>query len=248
MSNKNLIEENLEFARRMVLKAMTNFAIPRDYYDEILAAAHLGLVEAARNFKPELKVKFTSFAYLRIKGSIIDQMRQCSGIDSRSGWEKFRRYQALYDLYKDAEPSEFSTLEDILSKIANGAVVLTLMEDQDQLTKLATEERQDPSYLAELKQNREILHEIIQDLPENERKVIELAYFEGLNFEEICQHIKNRFGENISKSWICRIHQRTIEKIKLRFMERNLNLNKKKVIEFSKATTSDESELKAFKF
>jgi RNA polymerase sigma factor FliA len=214
MSTESLSEQHLGFARHMVLKAMKNFSIPSSYYDEILSAAHLGLVEAAQSYKSGLNVKFTTYAFLRVRGSIIDQLRTCTGITSRSAWEKFKRYQTLHELFKEEEPQACVNLEDVLNKIAIGAVALTLLDDPDQISQLATDKNSDPASQVEHNEQRDLVFGFIEELNYNEKMVIKLFYFEGLTLEEIGEKLTSRIGGTMSKSWVSRIHKQAINKIR----------------------------------
>lgn len=68
-----LIEQYMPLARSIAMSAYRR--LPNHRFEDILGAAHLGLVDAARRFFPGLKVPFECYARTRISGSIIDAHR-----------------------------------------------------------------------------------------------------------------------------------------------------------------------------
>lgn len=76
VSERNsLIMANLELAKRIAMKKRHVYHIP---FDEIKSAAYMGLVEAAKSFKPNENDSFPKFAIRRIIGAIQDYLRSIS--------------------------------------------------------------------------------------------------------------------------------------------------------------------------
>lgn len=76
MDNK-LIEENLEFVRRMAFKSLKY--VPDEKrgmvsYDDIFSAGCVGLINAAKKYKKDRAVKFTTYAYRWVKGEMIREL------------------------------------------------------------------------------------------------------------------------------------------------------------------------------
>ena len=74
MTAHALITENLQFARNVARQKHGKY--PFVSYDEIEAAAYMGLVEAAQKYNPELNDTFPGYAYPRIAGAIGDYVRE----------------------------------------------------------------------------------------------------------------------------------------------------------------------------
>ena len=72
-SQDKLIEAHMPLAKSIATAAFRR--LPNHPFKDILGAAHLGLVDAARRFKPGMKVPFEAYARTRISGSIIDAHR-----------------------------------------------------------------------------------------------------------------------------------------------------------------------------
>src|SRR4051812_47322536 len=71
-----LVENHLGYATRIARRQC--WRLPRRFsLEELQAAAYLGLVEAARRFDEGQRVSFTTFAYPRVFGAIMDYVREC---------------------------------------------------------------------------------------------------------------------------------------------------------------------------
>ena len=75
--------------------------------EELKSAAYLGLVEAANRFKPELDVKFSTFAYFRILGSITDYLRE---------YYKINKSFNIINLSTNTEETDACFIESIPAK------------------------------------------------------------------------------------------------------------------------------------
>lgn len=76
-NNNKLVEQYIPLANKLAYQRKKTLPKFVDIED-IKSAAYLGLVEAAFRFKPKMGVKFSTFAYIRIFGSICDYIRsQC---------------------------------------------------------------------------------------------------------------------------------------------------------------------------
>lgn len=78
--------------------------------EEIKSAAYLGLVEAASRFKPKMGVKFSTFAYIRIFGSICDYIRS-------QGWIKKGDLRPVFSLEMSLNEQECCLKETIESRV-----------------------------------------------------------------------------------------------------------------------------------
>lgn len=72
---QDLVIENMSLADRLAYQKKKNLPKFIDI-EELKSAAYLGLVEAANRFKPEVGVKFSTFAYVRIFGAMCDYLRE----------------------------------------------------------------------------------------------------------------------------------------------------------------------------
>jgi len=174
-----------------------------DYdYDDLFNIGVIGLMDAIKKFNPEKKVPFESYARLRIKGAIIDEVRKHSKISRYKIASLNEYYSARRELEQthkrevtDTEVAKFmdittEQLNDIyesLHYLANISLEDTLF-DNEAYSVLNTV--QDVSAIsAEGKvlkeEQKDILSKCILKLPEREQIVLNLYYQEELTLKEI---------------------------------------------------------------
>lgn len=179
----------------------------------------LGLIDAIENYKPEKQVRFTSYAALRIKGSIIDGLRSLDWVP-RSVRKKARDLEkCLHELEGElGRPasekemseklgislSEYHALLEKVSPITFLSLNDLVYEDDDQSISLGDviEDAGNfgPHSMLERKEVKQLLVGGINALPEREKLVIALYYYESLTLKEIGEVMQ------ISESRVCQIH------------------------------------------
>jgi RNA polymerase sigma factor for flagellar operon FliA len=179
--------------------------------DDLIGAAELGLVEAARNFDPSRGVLFKTFAYYRIRGAIYDALR-------RMGWlkgESRLRFEAgANEFLKDyTEPgagdapspaAAYGELQQL-----SGAVVTSYILSLDASnTEIADENAVSAEDALLERDQREQLRNAISRLPENNRVLIQEYYFGDATLEEIGRRL------GLSKSWVCRLHAKSLDMLR----------------------------------
>lgn len=200
-----LILDHLEFVRQVLGRLAVR--LPENCDKENLeAAGMLGLVEAARNFDPQNGAAFTTFAYQRIRGAILDELR-CNCPLSQTMLQTVARVRRAYE----SLPPPVS-----LEQLAK-ATALTVEEVAECLEsiRLANPEPwndlrctihgawgravESPSDAIETEEARQVLADGIEHLPERERTVVTLYYMEDLRLREIGEVLK------LSESRVSRI-------------------------------------------
>ena len=187
--------------------------------DDLKSLGILGLIDAIENYKPEKQVRFTSYAALRIKGSIIDGLRSLDWVP-RSVRKKARDLERCLhefegELGRPASEKEMSeklgitlgeyqALLEEVSPITFLSLNDTVYEDDDQSISLGDviEDAANfgPYSMLERKEVKRLLVGGINALPEREKLVIALYYYEGLTLKEIGEVMQ------ISESRVCQIH------------------------------------------
>ncbi|HEX2055260.1 MAG TPA: FliA/WhiG family RNA polymerase sigma factor [Nitrospiraceae bacterium] len=196
--------------------------------EDLVSVGIIGLMDAMDKYDPTREAKFKTYAEFRIRGAMLDEIRSMDWIP-RSVHERIALLQKTYtDLLNrhGRPPTEeevaaelkmsLQELDEFLSR-ARGAIVVSLedlgVQDQDgyQTLGLLTDSSQ-PDPLASLVNGRErqVLCQAIQELPEKERLVLTLYYFEELTMKEIGQILK------VTESRVCQIHSKAILHLKAR--------------------------------
>ncbi|GIU26174.1 RNA polymerase sigma factor FliA [Shewanella colwelliana] len=189
--------------------------------DDLLQAGMMGLLEASSKFDGSKGAKFETFAGIRIRGSMLDEIRRGDWVP-RSVHRNQRRVAQVIDeleqeLGRDAKDNEIAdrldmTLDEyhhILNDVSVGKVVG--IEDLGVSVDVIRhdEESQDDAFeaLAET-QFHEALVEAIKLLPERDGLVLSLYYDEALNLKEIGAVL------DVSESRVSQIHSQAMLRLK----------------------------------
>ncbi|WP_333652333.1 sigma-70 family RNA polymerase sigma factor [Dissulfurispira sp.] len=206
------------------------FCLPSELsIEDLVSAGIVGLLEAIERYDPSMNVTLSTFADFRIRGAIIDEVRsmQWASKDARKKLEEVRKaYSELEKSFNriatDEEVAERLniTLDELYKtlSIANTMNMISLEdlgvskdgESLDILECISKEDERDMLDELNLKELRSALGSAIDELPEKERLVITLYYFEELTMKEIGRVL------DISESRVCQLHGKVLIKLKNR--------------------------------
>jgi RNA polymerase sigma factor for flagellar operon FliA len=202
--------------------------------NDLMEAGTIGLIGATDRFKPDRNVRFHTYAVSRIRGAILDALRAedwlprsaRSEIDRiESAREKIEqkdgkaptneaiakhlgiREKKVNRLTCAARQANFHSLDDLPSGLLD-------REESGLQTKART--RNDPESRVMFEEDKERLAAAIQDLPENERLVVSLYYFEQSPLREIAQVL------GVTDSRVCQIHRLALRKLQRALAEKTL--------------------------
>ena len=193
--------------------------------DDLIQSGMLGLIEAARQFQDGQGATFATYAGIRIRGAMIDELRH-SDWAPRSVHRNSRRIaEAVRTIEgregRAAEDREIATLLDLsISQYHNmlrdtaGTHILALDDlfgaDADRLLPTQGET---PVELAEQQQFRDALADAIDGLPEKERLVLALYYDEELNLREIGVVL------SLTESRVSQIRSQAVHRLRARLQD-----------------------------
>lgn len=196
--------------------------------DDLMSIGIIGLVEAIERFDPSRGVKFETFASQRIRGIMLDEIRKIDWLP-RSVRDKYKKAsKSLSELDMDSVNGEkyarainmsISEFERIKGYLANAeAVSLSRAIGDDMTLEDVIGRRLDSSSSDsevieqyEDEELKEQLVKILRDLPERDRMVITLYYYEDITFKEIGKAL------GISESRVSQIHSEVISRLKESF-------------------------------
>ena len=195
-------------------------------YEDLVSYGIFGLIDAIDKFDFLKDVKFETYASLRIRGSILDQIRKMDWIP-RTIRQKQKKIDAVIkDIEarygRSATDEEISaglgiTGEEYLDwqsqmKITNVVSLNEFLEQGSEVPNEAGQGRSaqfdSPEEVLEREELKKILAEALELLTEKERKVIVLYYYEDLTLKEI----SNILG--VSESRISQLHTRALQKMR----------------------------------
>lgn len=195
-------------------------------YEDLVSYGIFGLIDAIDKFDYDKGIKFETYASLRIRGAILDEIRKLDWIP-RSLRQKQKKienaYQKLENMYGSNVTEEHMSNELGLSveeyqvwqnqtKIFN---VISLEEFMEQGTEGKVEQASNTSYstpeqVLEASELKRILKETLDNLTEKERKVILLYYYEDLTLKEISCVLE------VSESRVSQLHTKALQKMRIR--------------------------------
>jgi len=191
--------------------------LPRNIeLDDLIGFGQIGLSEAARDFDQQRGVQFTTYAYYRVRGAILD------GLSSMAWFTKADynrgRYEQAANAILEARPDD-DIPEDDVTWLGQTTRVLSMTYIMTQWGTdspgKAFSETETPCDAAEANDLKQLLRSIVDDLPEQQQQLIRGIYFEGLSIKEAGERI------GISKAWASRLHTRTLDSLALRMADRN---------------------------
>lgn len=185
-----LILDHLSLVRHLVGKLVAELPQGIDV-ENLESAGVLGLVEAAHRFDPERGVQFKTYAYTRIRGAVLDELRRNSPLPQHMLQQMARVRQAYEELpppvttHALAVAAGMSEVEVADCLAAIRMTRLISWEEHGEPIGTRLDDPQRPDLLAEKAEQARLLTEALQALEERERLIVTLYYLEDLRLKEI---------------------------------------------------------------
>jgi RNA polymerase sigma factor for flagellar operon FliA len=167
----------------------------------------LGLNEAIERFDPNYGVKFETYAIPRIRGMILDELRKLDFIP-RSYKESVKKELDEENARRRENDQCELTITDYLREYQKLSLSQQVGEEEDTVLDLLPGDGESPMDIVEKKDLKEIILKEINKLPERQKLVITLYYFEEMNYQEIADLL------NISVSRVSQLHTEVINKLR----------------------------------
>lgn len=204
-------------------------------YEDLVSYGMIGLMDAFNKFDQKKGMKFSTYASIRIKGSMIDEIRKISPI-SKGAMDKLNKYNdAVDNLQKSLlrEPSskeiakelgikveEIGEIENYINYISIVSLEDMIFTDDDDIPLMGTiEDKNSPSPEDSLQEKEQLqyLEKAINMLNEKDKTILSLYYYEGLTLKEIGEVL------SITESRVCQIHSRAIVHLRKNMTELKYN-------------------------
>ncbi|MFT5081668.1 MAG: RNA polymerase sigma factor for flagellar operon FliA [Planctomycetota bacterium] len=188
--------------------------------EDLEGFAMIGLIGAADSFDPSRGLKFSTFAYPRIRGAMLDELRRMDFLP-RGRRERIKDLDRFVRQFEQTNlrppsPEEIAkgmeiTEEDVDTILQSARAALrTSLDDgpSETLGSLVEDPRcQSPESSVEWDETRVLLTSAIQSLPEREQSVITLYYAEDLLLKEIADILE------VTESRVSQIHSRALYRL-----------------------------------
>ncbi len=201
-------------------------------FDDLVGYGVFGLLDAIEKFDPNKDIKFKTYAVTRIRGAIYDELRSIDWVP-RSVRQKAKELERVVGklenrLGRSAKDEEIAKelgisvkdLRTLILKIS-GASILSLSDvwyvgdESDKVSVMETIESPrslNPDVIVEREEVKNIIVQAISDLPDKEKKVLILYYYEDLTLKEIGEVLQ------VTESRISQLHTKAIMRLRSKLM------------------------------
>ncbi len=193
-------------------------------YDDMVSYGVFGLIDAIDKFDMTKEVKFETYASLRIRGAILDQIRKMDWIPRTIRQRQKQIDAAMKEIEqstgREAKDEEIAAKLGISEdefldwqsqmKVNN---IVSLNEYVEQGSDIPSDKNttggfESPESVIEKSELKEVLEEALELLTEKEKKVVLLYYYEELTLKEISRVLE------VSESRISQLHTKALQKMK----------------------------------
>lgn len=216
-----LIKQHLPLVKKVVLH-MAGFLGSDISRDDLLQAGMIGLLEAAGRYQPEKKVPFEQFAKIRIRGAVIDELRQW---DWRSRTDRENGQQIRDCIHKlhnrlGRTPTEKEIAEQLGvsleryhrmlqgSDAGNLLSLDALMQGEADSSIIEINDDDSIEIVAEEGKRSTALVRALKELPEREQQLLNLYYVHELNMKEVGEILE------LTEARICQLHRQALLRLR----------------------------------
>ncbi len=231
VANQQLGQDDLVTRHAPLVKRIAYHLIsrlpPSVQADDLIQAGMIGLLEASRNYDPTQGASFETYAGIRIRGSMLDEIRKTDWTP-RSVHRKARQVaEAVREIEnthgRDARDNEVAeslgiSLDEYhrILQDASGCRMFSFDDPDvvgDAADELASEQQDEPLTNLQNENFQRALAQSISGLPERERMVMSLYYDQEMNLREIGAVL------GVSESRVCQIHGQALIRLRSRMVE-----------------------------
>lgn len=201
-------------------------------YEDILSFGVFGLMDAVEKFDPTKGYVFQTYAIPRIRGAILDELRKCDWF-SRTGREKVQKFNRATEkiLLEKGEMDDTLIMKEMgvsedeyyeIQDLASRGYITSLDDstplDDGEVPVEATlaDDRETASDRLDNESEKQQLAEALAELPERERQMLSLYYYDGLTLKEIGAVM------GVSESRVSQIHGKGLSMLRA-ILRRKMN-------------------------
>ena len=220
------ILDYLPLVRHIVQKVTANLRQPVDTED-LISAGTVGLVRAARAYRPDKHAEFKTYAYIRVRGAVIDELRSRS-FASTGVHRQIRSIREAYQILlaeTGCVPDDgqiaaraglslqgyYRTVEE--ARRQHFLSIHGIDEESPCLANLIPAESATPDHEAQKRETIRRLTEAIQELPERDRHVILLYYQRDLTMKEVAETL------GVTESRVSQVHAGALFRLSMKLQE-----------------------------
>ena len=201
--------------------------------DDLINSGILGLMDAIEKFEPARNIKFKTYAELRVKGAILDGLRELDWVP-RSLRRKKKDIEVAYhsleqQVGRAATDEEVAVhlgipLEELHKNLdeLKGVTLGTFVEvgedgeGESLISFVPDPDAEDPHQTFQASEIKEILKDAMEVLPKKEKFVVQLYYFDELTMKEIGTLL------NITESRVSQLHTKAMLRLRGKLLEKHI--------------------------
>jgi len=210
-----LIDEYQKFVDVVVNRLARSMGLPQVLREDFVSAGFLGLIEAASRYDSSRGQDFRSYAFLRIRGAIIDHIRKSCDLSGHA-YRVFRALEAAHEMRESRAHQRSSAMiskgerfEQALSDLERSGVIRALAEATPSEAEFQQSDSRNPEVILACKRRAQKIRTIVATLPEKERTIIEQYYFYDRKMVDVAEQFSG-----LSKSWVSRLHDRALDMLR----------------------------------
>ncbi|MEZ5644560.1 MAG: RNA polymerase sigma factor FliA [Burkholderiaceae bacterium] len=199
--------------------------------DDLIQVGMIGLTEAIARYQPSQGVQFETFASQRIRGAMIDELRDGDWMSRGSRKSQKEIEQAVHRLQQRLHrpPMESEIAQELGMKLADYQQLLAKVrgtqlvyledisghgdDDESFLDRHMGDSEIEPSSVLRDQRMRMALVEAIKGLPEREQQIMSMYYEHDMNLKEIAAVL------GVTESRICQLHSQSIARLRARLRD-----------------------------
>ncbi|MCB0361349.1 MAG: FliA/WhiG family RNA polymerase sigma factor [Bdellovibrionales bacterium] len=214
-------------AQKIAIRLPSNIEL-----DDLISSGVIGLMDAMEKYDPSRDNKFKTYAEFRIRGSILDELRAQdwvprsvrdkakmldrtlvqmeaelgrSATDEEVAENLGMTLEEFYDLVNQVRPVSILSIDD--------AATFSNVDKKSILNLLEGCRLNNPFNQLNLKSVKEVVTKAIEDLPERQRLVLSLYYYEDLNLKEIGRILR------VTESRVSQLHAQAIARLRAKLSQ-----------------------------
>lgn len=207
-ADRKFVEEYGPLVRKVAARVRAELDLSTEL-DDLIGYGYRGLLEAKARFDPSRGVQFATFAHYRIRGAILDGVRQMARLPrrvhaQRKAAEAFDREAERVAYERAMQPetrvdlaSTIAAIDEILGRTCAAYVIAAVGQSEEDAPR-------GPDAQVIANEDRARVAAALATLPEREREVIVGFYFQDRTLEELGASM------GISRSWASRLHTRAL--------------------------------------
>jgi RNA polymerase sigma factor for flagellar operon FliA len=210
-----LIDEYHKFVDVVVSRLARSMGLPQALREDFVSAGFLGLIEAASRFDASRGQDFRGYAFLRIRGAVIDHIRKSCDLSGRA-YRVLRALEAAHEMresrFEQRVPEQISKRErseHAIRELERSGIIRTLADAALPDTEPRQPDHHNPEVVLECKRRAQKIRTIVATLPAKERTIIEQYYFHDRKMIDVAEQFSG-----LSKSWVSRLHDRALDMLR----------------------------------